>query len=123
MDTGDVSLDHFVPWSYVAHDELWNLVPTTKSLNSSKSNDLPNWDKFFPLLCEIEYSSYEAVWKSEQIHSLFEKCRREHVNSNEALHKLYILGIQKHEFSAHLEELILPTYTAAKNLGFGEWRV
>ena len=26
-----ISVDHFVPWQYVAHDELWNLHPTTKS--------------------------------------------------------------------------------------------
>ncbi|MBE5919975.1 MAG: hypothetical protein E7272_09045 [Pseudobutyrivibrio ruminis] len=25
----DISIDHFVPWSYVAHDEMWNLNPTT----------------------------------------------------------------------------------------------
>lgn len=37
----DLSLDHFLPWSFVAHDELWNLIPTAKSTNSSKSNFLP----------------------------------------------------------------------------------
>ena len=41
-----ISIDHFVPWSYVAHDELWNLTPTTRSINSSKSNSLPKWDMF-----------------------------------------------------------------------------
>lgn len=121
MDGADMSLDHFVPWSYVAHDELWNLVPTTKSLNSSKSNDLPNWEKFFPLLSEIEYKSYQAIWDSDQIHSLFDKCSKEHINSNEALNKLYIPGITKEMFTNHLEEIIRPTYNAAKNLGFGEW--
>jgi len=25
------SMDYFLPWSYVAHDELWNLVPTSVS--------------------------------------------------------------------------------------------
>ena len=43
----DISIDHFVPWSYVAHDEMWNLNPTTKSINSSKSNNLPDWDTYF----------------------------------------------------------------------------
>src|SRR5699024_8422636 len=33
-----ISVDHFVPWQYVAHDELWNLHPTTRSINSCKSN-------------------------------------------------------------------------------------
>lgn len=123
MSADDVSLDHFIPWSYVTHDELWNLVPTTRGLNSSKSNSLPNWDRFFPLLCEIEYSSYQSVWASDQIHSLFEKCQAEHVNSNEALIKLYVPNLNKIEYTEHLEELILPTYNAAKNLGFGEWAV
>ena len=121
MTGDDVSLDHFVPWSYVAHDELWNLVPTTRSLNSSKSNGLPNWDRFFPMLADIEFRSYQAIWSSDQIHALFEKCRVEHINSNDAINKLYVPGIAQVGFTAHLEELIRPTYNAAKNLGFGEW--
>ncbi|MDY5576621.1 MAG: HNH endonuclease domain-containing protein [Lachnospiraceae bacterium] len=40
MTENDISIDHFVPWSYVAHDEMWNLNPTTKSINSSKRNNL-----------------------------------------------------------------------------------
>ena len=27
-----LSIDHFVPWSYVASDELWNLVPMEKGI-------------------------------------------------------------------------------------------
>jgi len=34
-------IDHFIPWSFVTHDQLWNLAPIEKSLNSSKSNKLP----------------------------------------------------------------------------------
>lgn len=35
------SLDHYLPWSFVAHDQLWNLIPTEHAVNSSKSNNLP----------------------------------------------------------------------------------
>ena len=35
------SLDHFLPWSFVCHDQAWNLCPVTHSANSSKSNRLP----------------------------------------------------------------------------------
>ncbi len=35
-------LDHFLPWSFVAHDQLWNLIPTIPNVNSSKSNHLPD---------------------------------------------------------------------------------
>lgn len=41
------SLDHYLPWSFVAHDQLWNLIPTTKSVNSAKSNNIPDTDKYF----------------------------------------------------------------------------
>ena len=33
----NLSLDHFLPWSYVAHDQLWNIIPTTRKVNSTKS--------------------------------------------------------------------------------------
>lgn len=64
----DISIDHFVPWSYVAHDEMWNLNPTTKSINSSKSNNLPDWETYFERLARQEYQSYQLMWKYEQIH-------------------------------------------------------
>lgn len=41
IEIDNFSLDHYLPWSFVAHDQLWNLVPTTPEINSSKSNDLP----------------------------------------------------------------------------------
>jgi len=41
-----LSLDHYLPWSFVAHDQLWNLVPVVPEVNSSKSNNLPA-DQYF----------------------------------------------------------------------------
>lgn len=117
----DISLDHFVPWSFVAHDELWNLVPTTRSINSSKSNGLPNWDTFFPRLCAIEYESYELIWQNDKVAAEFRKCEREHINSNEARMGLYQPGISQTDFATHLGNLLLPTYQAARNQGFQEW--
>lgn len=61
LNEKDMSIDHFVPWSYVAHDEMWNLNPTTKSINSSKSNNLPEWDMYFEKLARQEYQSYRLM--------------------------------------------------------------
>jgi 5-methylcytosine-specific restriction endonuclease McrA len=36
-----VAVDHFVPWSFVHSDELWNFVLTSSSINSSKGSKLP----------------------------------------------------------------------------------
>ena len=35
-------LDHYVPWSFVGHDNIWNLIPADSSVNSSKSDKLPD---------------------------------------------------------------------------------
>lgn len=122
LDERNISIDHFVPWSYVAHDELWNLTPTTRNINSSKSNHLPDWNTYFPMLCRMEYSSYEMMWKYPEIYSAFEKCAREHLNNQEIKHKLYQNGLSEAEFAGRLEDVLLPVYQSAKNMGFSSWR-
>lgn len=42
LTTDNISLDHYLPWSLVAHDQLWNLIPTFPEVNSAKSNNLPS---------------------------------------------------------------------------------
>ena len=37
----DISVDHVIPWSFMFSDDIWNLVLTSKSYNSSKSNSIP----------------------------------------------------------------------------------
>lgn len=117
----DISIDHFVPWSYVAHDEFWNLHPTTRSINSSKSNNLPDWKTYFPQLAELEYLSYEMIWKYDAVHDEFEKCAREHLNDDAVRRKIYREGQDFVSFSNALEEIIQPVYQAAKNCGFRDW--
>lgn len=117
----DVSIDHFVPWSYVAHDEFWNLHPTTRSINSSKSNNLPDWGLYFPLLCKTEYASYEMMWRFPRVHEEFERCAKEHLNNMEIRGRLYREGLSEKEFSERLAEVILPVYQSARNAGFNSW--
>ena len=38
LDPNDISIDHVIPWSFMYSDDIWNLVITSKSKNSSKSN-------------------------------------------------------------------------------------
>ncbi|MBB1361055.1 hypothetical protein H5125_02640 [Shewanella sp. SR44-4] len=42
LTKSNYALDHFIPWTYVAHNQYWNLIPIISSCNSSKSNKLPN---------------------------------------------------------------------------------
>ncbi len=121
LDSNDISIDHFVPWSFVAHDELWNLHPTTKSINSSKSNHLPDWDTYFSEFARMEYGAYELIWKSESVHMEFDKCARDHLNNMDIRYKLYTKGQDYQSFAGHLESIIKPVYQSAKNCGFDSW--
>lgn len=116
-----MSIDHFVPWSYVAHDEFWNLHPTTRSINSSKSNHLPDWNIYFPQLARLEYISYEMMWKYDAVYGEFEKCAKEHLNDNMVRKKIYQKGQDFISFANALEEILQPIYLSAKNCGFKGW--
>ena len=121
LDGSQISIDHFIPWSYVAHDELWNLNPTTRSINSSKSNHLPDWDTYFSKLEALQYRAYELVWQYDRLHDVFEKCAKEHINSVDVKQKLYRPGLAREEFAAQLDDIVRPVYGAALNLGFDKW--
>lgn len=49
-----LSLDHYLPWSFVAHNNLWNLIPVPRSVNSSKSNRIPD-QYYFDKMIEIQH--------------------------------------------------------------------
>ncbi len=42
INVEDISIDHVIPWSFMYSDDIWNLVITTRSYNSSKSNSVPS---------------------------------------------------------------------------------
>ena len=121
MTEKGLSIDHFVPWSYVASDELWNLIPTAKDVNSSKSNNLPDWSIYFGKLAKAEYNAYLLVEHDEKAGHLFHKCIRENLNSEEIRYRLYRSGQTEEQFTRQLEEILLPVYESAKNMGFREW--
>jgi hypothetical protein len=116
-----ISVDHFVPWQYVAHDELWNLHPTTKSINSSKSNSLPSWDKYFGDLGRLEYRTYELRLKNDVVAKEFNKIAPYHLNNQEIRNQLYEEGLDETAFIGRLSKIIWPIYESAKNQGFREW--
>lgn len=115
-----ISVDHFVPWQFVAHDELWNLSPTTKSINSSKGNQLPNFD-LFKELSLLEFRAYELCSKYAKAREKFKICLKYHVNSAEVKNSLYKSGLDYPRFNERLLNIIQPVYNSAKMCGFTEW--
>jgi 5-methylcytosine-specific restriction endonuclease McrA len=59
----DFALDHFVPWSFVVHNQPWNLIPTSKSVNSKKSDHLPSLTYFDAFISE----QHDALTRSRDL--------------------------------------------------------
>ena len=121
MKDEKMSIDHFVPWQYVAHDELWNLSPTTKSINSQKGNQLPNFKDYFGKLSSLEYQAYKASYKYENVKEKYKVCLDYHVNNLDVRSSLYEADLDQPTFETRLLNIIKPVYDSAKLSGFTEW--
>lgn len=61
MVVNDFSIDHFLPWSFVAHDLLWNLLPVPKAINSAKNNAIPSLNTYFDSFAALQYKAVKVV--------------------------------------------------------------
>ena len=123
VTAGQYDIDHFIPWSFVMNDELWNLMPMDSSLNSAKSNRLPQWDPFFRRFMDNQYILYQLIHEKPGIHKLFEACWRDNLHSIWAGQELYRPGNTKEEFSGILNKNMRPVYDSARRQGYEIWNV
>jgi hypothetical protein len=61
LTTGNYAVEHFIPYSFVSHDLIWNLIPADKSFNSSKSNKLPILEKYFEPFFSLHKRAFEII--------------------------------------------------------------
>lgn len=122
LEKKQYDVDHFVPWSFVMNDELWNLMPMSSSLNSSKSNRLPRWDPFFVRFAENQFLLYESIQTSPQIRHLYEGCYRDNLHSIWAGQELYRPGNTRDEFFGILQKNMQPIYDSARRQGYEIWK-
>ena len=123
MPKGRYDIDHFIPWSFVMNDELWNLMPMDSSLNSSKSNRLPQWDPFFSKFSENQFILYQLIQEKPGIHKLYEGCWRDNLHSIWASQELYRPGNSKEIFTTILQKNMQPVYDSARRQGYEMWKV
>jgi len=114
-------VDHFIPWSFVMNDELWNLIPMDSSLNASKSNKLPKWDPFFKVFAGNQYLMYEMIHDKPELYKRFEACYRDNLHSIWAGQELYRKGNSKEVFYSILEKNMMPVYDSARRQGYEIW--
>ncbi len=114
-------VDHFIPWSFVMNDELWNLMPMNSSLNSSKSNKLPKWNPFFKRFAKNQFIMYQLIHEKEKIHKLYESCFKDNLHSIWAGQELYRKGNSEIEFTNILQKNMQPVYDSARRQGYEVW--
>ncbi len=108
----NISLDHFLPWSYVVHDQLWNLIPTPKSVNSAKNNALPLETLYFEKYAQLQFDAFHFHAKQGNGRLLADYF---------ALFGQSLDGIMRQPykwFKDGLERAIFPQLQTAKNMGF-----
>jgi len=114
-------IDHFIPWSFVMNDELWNLMPMDSLLNSSKSNRLPKWEPFFKRFARNQFIMYGLIHEKDGIRKLYEACYKDNLHSLWAGGELYKKGNSEIEFYNILQKNMQPVYDSARRQGYEVW--
>lgn len=114
----DFSIDHFLPWSYVSHDQRWNLTPTTRSVNSSKSNELPALEEYLFPFISLHQKVYKFCYrKGSQNKPLQDYSDFFKLTSGD------IALLSREEFHRRYEDNLKPQYQIAENMGFSaNWK-
>lgn len=121
LEKRSYEIDHFIPWSFITNDEMWNLVPVNASLNSSKRNRLPDWNCYFMKFARNQFIMNEMVYSYDKIASLFEACQRDNMNVVWPREELYVKNINDFEFYKVLEKRMKPIYDSARMQGYNIW--
>jgi hypothetical protein len=108
-------IDHFLPWSFVAHDEFWNLSPIPPGLNRDKADQIPDLDVYLPRLACL----HAAIVSLPELPARLKAGYAEFLGQDIAR----LDGILKREVVERYEEVIRPLAQIAVNQGFpGQWR-
>jgi hypothetical protein len=111
----DLSLDHFLPWSFIGHDQLWNLIPISKSVNSSKSDNIPSMDKYLDKFIELQIQGLQ-ISNQNMAESKWENQVDDFVTGLNV--NFLDLTNNKKVVTEKYQEIILPLAGIAHNMGF-----
>ena len=119
LEPDRISLDHYLPWSFIAHDHLWNLIPTLQEVNSSKSDCLPS-QSYFDSFVNLQHQGL-VITNQQAGERKWEKYIEPYIADLKISDKLDLLDQQK--LRQAYESNLLPLLELAKSLGFSpDWR-
>jgi hypothetical protein len=110
--TNDLSLDHFLPWSFTVHDLNWNILPVRKSVNSSKNDSLPS-EEYIKPFAELQFMFFNTIVENEKCRGIMEDYSQLfNMNLTE------IKNISLPNFESKIRATIMPMTQIAANMGF-----
>lgn len=112
----DYDLDHFIPWSFVSHDLLWNLIPSDGSINSSKSNKLPDINYYLPKLAKMQHHSLKLMINHDKELNIMEDYTSLGYTARE------LADMDDDHFRELYERTFNPINQIAINMGFETWK-
>ena len=112
----DYDLDHFIPWSFVTHDLLWNLIPSDGSINSSKNNKLPELDLYLPKLAAIQQHALQTAINFNKPPKVLE----DYISLGYTAREL--ADMSSEQFREVYNKTFNPISQIATNMGFETWK-
>ena len=112
----EYDLDHFIPWSFVSHDLLWNLMPADSSINSSKSNKLPDLSLYLPKLAEAHQAALQINLEKGKQDKLLEDYLSLGYTPQE------IVQMDREHLLDCFSQTFTPMNQIALNMGFESWK-
>lgn len=106
LTVGNYAVEHFIPYNFVSHDLIWNLIPADKSFNCSKSDKLPPLEKYFNSFFALQKTAIEIVKDKNPKNKLLED------------YLTIFSDLDKNFSKAKFRERIQPLITIASNNGF-----
>lgn len=112
-------LNHFLPWSFVAHDLLWNIIPATPAANSAKSDALPSLERYLVPFARAQYAALHKVTLAKTDKAKLIEDYQILVTGQSGLN---ILETDENIFIGIIERTVKPQYEIARNMGFeSDW--
>ena len=109
-------LDHFIPWSFVSHNLLWNLLPADSSINSSKSNNLPSLDKYLKPYANLHHEALKTLYPKKPTDKIFEDYLTVYDSVSE------LIRLTDDDFCNVFQRTFSPMVQIAENMGFKYWQ-
>lgn len=110
-------LDHFVPWSFVSHNLLWNLIPADSSINSSKSNNLPPLDIYLKPFSHIQHDALKTLYEKNPNDNIFEDYLIVYDSVSD------LVKLSESDFYNVFRKTFSPMIQTAENMGFKIWQL